>query len=498
MPEPRPTRPEPVDDLEWDATQAREVGEAAVALWAELLERLRDLPVARLEPADEVAAAIDMPIPEKGMTPAELVETLRPLFFERSVYTGHPGFLAYISGSGTVPGAAADLLAAALNANVGGWSLSAGASEFERALIRWLADRFGMPAGSGGLTTSGGATSTLTALKAARDKALPDVRRTGIGGRQIAFYASAEAHATVGEAADMLGAGQDAVRAIGTDDVLRMRVDLLEAAIAADRAAGVLPVAVIGTAGTTATGAIDPLPALADLCAREDLWFHVDAAYGGGAVFAERLRPLVAGIERADSITFDPHKWLSVPLPAAVLLVRDPGRLRASFSIHAAYVQEAKERTGSGASFGEESQAWSRGFHALKIWASLAAHGTDAYDRRLTHDVELAHYLAARVEAEPLLELGNAPVVPIVCFRFVPDGLAPGPDTDAYLDDLNERLMEAIRREGHVFPSNATIHGRYHVRACISNFRTEAVDLDALVESAVRLGAELDRERRPA
>lgn len=492
------TPPEPVDDLEWGADAAREIGGAAVDLWAELLERLRDLPVARLEPADEVAAAVEVPIRAGGMSPAELVETLRPLFFERSVYTGHPGFLAYISGSGTIPGAAADLLAAGLNANVGGWALSAGATEFERTLMRWLADRFGMPAGSGGLATSGGATSTFTALKAARDRALPDVRRVGLGGRAIAFYASEEAHATVAEAADVLGAGVDAVRSIGTDDGLRMRADLLEAAIAADRAAGVAPVAVIGTAGTTATGAIDPLSAIADICVREDLWFHADAAYGGAAVFAERLRPLVDGIERADSITFDPHKWLSVPLPAAVLLVRDPARLRASFSIHADYVQETKERTGSGGSFGEESQAWSRGFSSLKIWASLAAHGTDAYDRRLTHDVDLAHYLAAKVGAEPLLELAITPVVPIVCFRFVPEGLPAGPETDAYLDDLNERLMEAIRRESSVFPSNATIGGRYFIRACIANFRTEAPDLDALVEASVRLGTELDRARRPA
>ncbi|HEX6844554.1 MAG TPA: pyridoxal-dependent decarboxylase, partial [Actinomycetota bacterium] len=437
-------RPVPVDDLEWDPAAARRLGDAAVDLWAELLERLRDLPVARMTPSDEVAAAVEVPIPAEGMSPEQLVEALRPLFFERSVYTGHPGFLAYISGAGTIPGAAADLLAAGLNANAGGWALSAGVTEFERRLIRWLCDRFGLPGGAGGLVTPGGATSNLTALKAARDRVLPDVRHRGLDGRAIAFYASEEAHATVGEAADMLGAGQQAVRAIATDEGLRLRVDDLESRIAADRAAGVLPIAVIGTAGTTATGAIDPLPAIADLCGRDDLWFHVDAAYGGAAVFAESLRPLVAGIERADSITFDPHKWLSVPLAAALLLVRDPQRLRASFSIDAAYVRETTERTGSGENFGEESQAWSRGFSALKIWASLAGHGTDAYDRRLTHDVELAHYLAARVDAEPRLSRPVDPVVPIVCFRYVPETALD----DAAVDDLNERLMEEIRREG--------------------------------------------------
>lgn len=475
--------PEPVRDLDWEPNRAREAGEAAIDLWTELLERLRDLPVTRMERADDVMRAVEVPIPAEGMSPAEMIEVLRPLVFEHSVYPGHPGFLAYISGGGTVPGAAADLIAAGLNANPGGWSLSAGVTEFEVTLMRWLATRFGLPEGAGGLVTSGGATSNITALKAARDAALPDARSAGIAGRPIAFYASEESHATILEAADMIGAGSSSVRLIGTDDALRMRVDLLEDTIVADRAAGVTPVAVVGTAGTTGTGAIDPLPAIADVCRREDVWFHVDAAYGGAAVLSTPLRQLLEGIERADSITFDPHKWLSVPLAAAILLVRDPERLVDAFSLDAGYIKEVRERTGSGENLGGYSQAWSRPFSALKIWASLAGHGTDAYDRRLAHDVELARYLAARVETEPSLELALDPVLPIVCFRYV------GSSGD--LDDLNERLMEAIRHEGRIFPSNAMIGGRYYLRACISNFRTEAEDLDALLEATLRLGTDL-------
>jgi glutamate/tyrosine decarboxylase-like PLP-dependent enzyme len=478
--------PEPVRDLDWDATRAREVGAAAIDLWADLLTGLRDLPVSRMEPADEVAAAVRLPIPAEGMAPEELIEVLRPLVLEQAVYPGHPGFLAYISGGGTVPGAAADLIAAGLNANPGGWSLSGGVTEFELALMRWLASRFGLPEGAGGLVTSGGATSNITALKAARDAALPDVRTAGLGGRPVAFYASTESHATILEAADMIGAGESSVRLIGTDDALRMRVDLLESAIAADRAAGITPIAVVGTAGTTGPGTIDPLPSIAEVCRREGIWFHVDAAYGGAAVFSTPLRPLLAGIERADTITFDPHKWLSVPLAAAVLLAREPDLLLSAFDHEAAYTREARERTRIGENLGSYSQAWSRSFSALKIWASLAGHGTDAYDRRLAHDVELARYLAARIEAEPTLELGIAPVLPIVCFRTVAEGR-----TDEELDDLNERLMEAIRREGRVFPSNAEIGGRYFIRACISNFRTEAEQMDELVEAAVRIVAEL-------
>jgi glutamate/tyrosine decarboxylase-like PLP-dependent enzyme len=479
---PIPT-PEPVRDLDWEPARAREVGLAAVDLWTELLEGLRDLPVSRMQPADEVAAAVRVPIPAGGMSPAEMIEVLRPLVLEQAVYPGHPGFLAYISGGGTVPGAAADLIAAGLNANPGGWALSGGVTEFELTLMRWLASRFGLPEGAGGLVTPGGATSNITALKAARDAALPDVRTAGLAGRPVAFYASAESHATILEAADMIGAGESSVRLIGTDDALRMRVDLLEEAIAADRAAGVTPVAVVGTAGTTGPGTVDPLPAIADVCEREGVWFHVDAAYGGAAVFSEALRPLVDGIERADTITFDPHKWLSVPLVAAVLLAREPDRLLTAFEHQAAYIREVRERTGGGENLGSYSQAWSRSFSALKIWASLAGHGTDAYDRRLAHDVELARYLAARVRAAPTLELGIDPVLPIVCFRVVVEDR-----TDEQLDDLNERVMEAIRREGRVFPSNAEIAGRYFIRACISNFRTEAEQMDELVDAAVRLG----------
>ncbi len=478
--------PEPVPDLDWEPERAREVGEAAVDLWTELLERLRDLPVSRMQPADEVAAAVEVPIRAEGMSPAELIEVMRPLVLEQAVYPGHPGFLAYISGAGTVPGAAADLIAAGLNANAGGWSLSGGVTEFELALMRWLASRFGLPEGAGGLVTPGGATSNITALKAARDAALPDVRANGLAGRPVAFYASTESHATVLEAADMIGAGEASVRLIDTDDSLRMRMDLLAHAIAADRAAGVIPVAVVGTAGTTGPGTVDPLPVIADVCARERIWFHVDAAYGGAAVFSTPLRPLLAGIEHADTITFDPHKWLSVPLTAAVLLAREPDRLVSAFDHEAAYTREVRERTRIGENLGSYSQAWSRGFSALKIWASLAGHGTDAYDRRLAHDVALARYLAARVRDEPTLELGIDPVLPIVCFRIVRDGL-----TAEQTDDLNERVMEAIRREGKVFPSNAEIGGRYFLRACISNFRTEAEEMDALVEAAVRLGAGL-------
>ncbi len=309
-------RPPTVGDLNWDAERARDLTERMLGIWTEMLDGLDDLPAGRVEPAADVARAMRLPIDEQPLEPEQIETLMRQLVFDHSAMCGHSGFLAYVSGAGTVPGAAADLLAAGLNPNVGGWVLSPAASELELYLMRWMAERFGLPPGSGGLMTSGGATSNLTALKAARDsRATGDTRRDGISER-LAIYTSAEAHATIGEAGDLLGLGSRAVRTIPTDERQQMRVDLLEQAIEADIADGVRPIAVAASAGTTATGAVDPLDEIAQVCRHHDLWYHVDAAYGGAAMFAPSLRPLLRGIELADSITFDPHKSL-FPTPAA-------------------------------------------------------------------------------------------------------------------------------------------------------------------------------------
>jgi aromatic-L-amino-acid decarboxylase len=482
-------RPEPVSDLDWDAGRARELTGAMLDLWCELLDRMGELPVSR--PLDEagVARAAALPVPEQPLSVPQLADLLRPLVLEHSTLCGHPGFMAYVSGSGTVPGAAADLLAAGFNPNVGGWTLSPAATELELHLMRWLAEQFGLPAGAGGLMTSGGAASNLTALKAARDaRTEGDVRRDGVGGLRLVLYASTESHATIVEAADMLGLGERAVRAIATDDGYRMRIGDLRRAVADDLAAGMHPFAVVATAGTTATGAIDPLPEVADLCAEHDLWLHVDAAYGGAAVLAPKLRPLLDGIERADSIAFDPHKWLYTPQSSACLLVRNPHDLLRSYSIDAAYVRDDASLSGRGTNIGELGPQWSRAFMALKVWLSLAAHGTEAYGRRITHDVELARYLDRRVRAHPDLEPMCPVTLSIACFRYVPAAAGLDP---AALDALNERLMVAIRRDGRAFPSNAELGGRYCLRACLVNHRTEAADIDALVDATVELGAGL-------
>lgn len=493
--------PEPFKELDWDAKRARAFADGVADIWEELLERLPDMPVSRDWTAAQVREAVAIPVPDEPMSQEDLLAYLRRVALEWSAYQGHPRFLGYISGAGTVPGAAADLLASGLNMNAGGWVLGPSATEIELALTRWFAqDVFGMPPAAGGELTSGGAMANFVALKVARDRMAGwDVRNEGVGaGPPLALYLSTQTHVVSQRAADMLGIGWANVRKVPVDAGYRMDMDALREQIARDRAQGVKPLCVVGTAGTVMTGAIDPLADLADLCASEDLWFHVDAAYGGPAMLADDLKPLLSGIERADSIAFDPHKWLYTPHSGGCVLVRDASHLAGSFDMVVAYVEQDKEHRGAGVDLGRLGPNFSRSFWSLKVWVSLLAHGRAAYARRISHDAELARYLAARVEERPDFELCAPVGLSIVCFRYVPQGLSSGEAAEGYLSELNERLMNQIQTDGRVFVSNAVLEdGRYTLRACIVNFRTEAEDLDAVLDVAAQIGGRLDSEIRP-
>jgi aromatic-L-amino-acid decarboxylase len=489
----------PVTDLAWDADRARDFGGQMVELWGELLERLPLQPVGGRATVAEVRAAVTRDVPDEPLSNPELIATLRTIAFEHATYTGHPGFMAYITGAGTVPGAAADLLAAALNQNVGGWRLSPAATEIELHLGRWFAGRLGLPATAGGYVTSGGAMASFVALKAARDaKAGWSIRELGTrAGPPLTIYASAQVHDVNTRAADMLGLGRDAVRLVACDDNLRMRPDALRAAITRDERNGNKPIAVIATAGTVSTGVIDPIDTIADICAEHGLWMHVDGAYGGVAALTDALRPRFRGIERADSVALDPHKWLYTPHSGGAIVVRDMRSLADAFAIEPSYVHDDKELTGRGVDLYTLGPQFSRGFHALKIWVSLLAHGWSAYERRIAHDVALATYAYESAASHPELEaIGRPPELSIACFRYVPPELRGDRTAEPYLNRLNERLMAELQLGGRVFPSNAVVDGCFALRACIVNFRTEAVDIDALISQAVETGASLHRTLR--
>jgi len=344
-------RPAPERALDWSPVDARAFGEGALDIWTELIDRLHgDLPVARNRSAAEVRNTVAQEIPAEPMPIEDLFAHLREVVFEESMYPGHPGFVAYISGAGTVPGAAADLIAAGLNQNTGGWRLSPAATEIEQHLVKWFAQRLGMPEGSTGYITSGGAMTNLIGLTLARSQnAGWDVKAEGMrAGPQLTAYVSSEVHDTIDRAAQILGIGNAGIRHIATDEQFRMDVDALRAAIDADLADGLRPIAVVGTAGTTGTGAIDLLSSVADVSDEYGLWFHVDAAYGGPAALTDQLGFLFDGIERADSVGFDPHKWLYTPLAGACLLVRDPAHLAEAFAVEASYIVTDDDHTGWG------------------------------------------------------------------------------------------------------------------------------------------------------
>lgn len=491
------TPPEPLRDLDWTPEQARDLGEGALTLWTEFLEALPQLPIDRALTVGKVKQAVLRAVPDEPVPVDELLEYSRTVMLENSVYMGNGGFMAYVSGPGTVPGAAADLLAAAINQNVGGWRLSPAATEIELALTRWFASEFGLPSEtSGGLITSGGSMANFVGLKVARDHMTPgDTRTEGLaGGPRLRVYASEEIHTVSDRALDMLGIGAANLVKIPVDEHFRIRMDLLEAAIEADEAAGHVPIVVEGSVGTVSTGAIDPLNALADLAQRHRLWFHIDGAYGGPAILADDLKPQLAGIERADSVAFDPHKWLYTPHSGGCILLRDLQHASDSFDAEASYIHEDKELMDHGLDIGRMGPQFSRGFSAFKIWMSLLAHGRGAYARRISHDAALARYLGDCVLERPEFELATPVSLSICCFRYVPEGVTD----ESYLNTLNERIMHEIQRDGRAYCSNAVLHGRFVLRACIVNFRTEAEHCDRLLDVAAELGAQLDRDMRPA
>lgn len=491
--------PPPVPDLDLAPERVRGLLEMVGGLYVEYLERLPELPIDRRRTASEVHDVVARGIPEEGLDDAALYEYLRAVVFDTAMYTGHPGFLAYISGAGTAAGAVADLVAAGINQNVGGWRLGPGATEVELHLTAWFAQLFGMPPRAGGLVTSGGSMANFVALKVARDRTLGlDVREQGLRDARLTAYTSNEVHFATTRAADMLGMGSASVRLVPTDDAFKLDVEATERAVESDLAAGLRPFAIIATAGTVGTGAIDPLDDIVALCRRYELWMHVDAAYGGPAIFAPDLEPLLSGIASADSIAFDPHKWMYTPHSGGVVLVRDLQWLADSFAAHATYVHEDKEYTGRGLDLGMMGPQLSRSFWALKIYLSLLAHGTKGYARRISHDAALARYLAELVRAQPDLELVAPVELSICCFRYVPEDLPMAADREEYLDVLNERLMSEVQMDGRVYYSNAVLNERFVLRCCIVNFRTEAEHLEMVVAVTREIGARLDAEMRPA
>ncbi len=399
-----------------------------------------------------------------------------------------------------------DLLAAAVNANVGSWPIAPMGTEIEAQTIRWIAEMIGYPGDCGGLLVSGGNMGNFVGLLAARKaKATWDVRAAGMRGkesRQMRVYTSSETHTWIHKATDMFGLGTDAIHWIPVDERLRMDTSALRNQIQVDIDAGDLPFLVIGTAGTVSTGAVDPLPELAAICREYDLWFHVDGAYGGfAAVLLNDGKGTVPedlkGISEADSVAVDPHKWLYAPLEAGCALVRNPEALRAAFSYHPPYYHFA-DHTEPTIDYYEYGPQNSRGLRALKIWLALRQVGREGYVAMISDDIRLARELYRLADARPELQAFSRGLS-ITTFRYVPPDLARGSESiEAYLNQLNTEVLNRLQRSGEALVSNAIVGGKFLLRACIVNFRTSLEDIEALPGIVIRIGKEVDAAIRPA
>ncbi|HUK59840.1 MAG TPA: pyridoxal-dependent decarboxylase [Stellaceae bacterium] len=476
-----------LDPEDWEAT--RRSFHAAADCCIEWLRAIRERPVWQETPA-EVKAALKRPLPASGESLDALVARFRDDFLPSATGNLHPRFFGWVHGGGTVAGALGEMLAGFMNSNVAGRDHVA--VYVERQVIAWCKEIFGFPESASGLLTSGTSMASVIALAVARDaKADHDVRRDGLGGAaHMVFYASSEAHGAITKACALLGLGEFALRQVPVDEDFRMSVPTLAAMIAADRAAGLRPASVIASAGTVNTGAIDDLAGIAALCRANDLWLHVDAAFGGLAILVPEHRAALAPIAAADSVAFDFHKWLQVPYDAGCVLVRDERLHRASFSARREYLaHDGMALAGGDPWFCEYGPEMSRGFRALKVWFTIMAHGIDALARSIAQNCSGARHLGARVQTSRELELLARVNLNIVCFRFAPAGF-PEPA----LDSINEAIVVALQQSGIAAPSTTRIGGRLAIRACLVNHRTSLADLDLLVREVERLGRELLRE----
>ena len=439
------------------------------------------------------ASVFDEPLPEEGRPFEEVLAFVRENVMPFPMGNSHPRFYGFINASADPVGIFADFLAAGMNSNC--WGGDHAATHVEGRVVRWLAEMLGFPPSAEGILVSGGSMANFTALAVARRAQTPgNVREDGLAGPdapRLIVYASDQVHACVDKAVDLLGIGTRQLRKIPTDDAFRIRLDLLEEAIAADRRAGFRPAILVGNAGTVNTGAIDPLDALADLCARERLWYHVDGAYGALASIVPSLAPMFAGMGRADSIAADPHKWLYVPYEAGATLIREPGRFSETFRKFPEYLAQDPESPFPGpAWFAERGVELSRGFKALKVWMGLKVHGRRAYSAQIENDVKLARFLAAEVDRRPDLERLAEPVLSIANFRYRPRGADL---SDVALDGINRRIINRVVGDGSFFLAPTILKGRTALRVSITNFRTREEDLLALLDEAERIGRELAR-----
>lgn len=481
-----PAIEETLDPKDWK--EIRELGHRMLDDMLDYLSTVRDKPAWQPVP-QSVKAHLRQSLPTQPSPPEavydEFVENVLP-------YTNgnrHPRFWGWVQGNGTVLGMLADMLASGMNPHMAGFDQAP--KLVEQQVLAWLTQLMGMPEETSGILLGGGSMANITALVVARNaKAGFNVRELGLQGNEqanLVIYGSTETHGWAQKAAELLGLGNQAFHRIAVDDQFRISIDALRQSVDEDRRDGHRPFCVIGNAGTVNTGAIDDLVALGQFCREEDLWFHVDGAFGALARIAPSLASLVAGIEQADSVAFDLHKWIYLPFEVACVLVRDAQAHRNAFTMRPSYLAETSRGViAEGLPFAERGLELTRSFRALKVWMSLKTHGVDAFARLIEQNVRQARYLAALIDAEPDLELIAPVPLNIVCFRF-----APKDANREELNRINEEILLRIQESGLAVFSSTTIDGTFSLRVAITNHRSRREDFDMLVQAVSKIGREV-------
>jgi len=486
--------PNPAIDVSPESFRA--AGHQLIDRIADLLAGMRERKITTGLSAGEIRNLIgaSSALPDDGRELEPLLAEVTELLTEHSLYNGHPKFLGYITSSPAPIGMLSDLLASAVNPNVGAWQLSPVATEIEAQTIRWIAELLGFPPTCSGVLVSGGNMANFVGLYTALRSVFPrgSAERSSERMARATVYTSRETHTWIEKAVDLFGLPSNALRTIGVDSSQRLNLDELTAVLESDLEDGRIPVAVIGSAGTVSTGAVDPLPAMAEICRRNDVWFHVDGAYGGFAAMIDTAPADLRGLAEADSVAVDPHKWLYAPLEVGCALIKDPEKHRSAYSYHPPYYHFRDEVT----NFVDYGPQNSRGFRALKVWMGLRQLGRKEYERMIGNNIELAHELYRRLDEDPRFEVFHLGLS-IVTFRYVPEGdrdRGGDPVVEEKLNALNRALQARLEVGGELFVSNAVIDGRYLLRACIVNFRTLSEDIEEIPEIVARSGREVAQE----
>jgi len=479
------TKEESLDPEDWQLM--RDLGHRMVDDMLTYLQTVRDRHVWQPIPG-EVKDYFNQSLPMEAQGPEQTYGDFLKYVLPHPMGNIHPRFWGWVIGTGTPLGMLADMLAAGMNPNVGGADHVA--NYVESQVIHWCKEMLAYPAEASGLLVSGGSMANLVGLVVARNtKAEFDVRQQGFCAStgKMTLYGSKETHSSVQKAVELLGLGSNAFRQIPVDKNFRIYISELETTIARDRQSGCQPFCVVGNAGTVNTGAIDDLEALARICDREKLWFHVDGAFGALAALSPELRPLVAGMEKADSLAFDLHKWMYMPYEVGCALVRHEEAHRKAFALTPDYLTHSDRGLAAGKIwFSDYGVQLSRGFRALKVWMSIKEHGVQKYGRLIKQNVDQASYLAKLVEHSPDLQLLAPVSLNIVCFRFIADH-----HEDETLNELNKELLIQLHESGVAAPSYTSINGRYALRVAITNHRSRRQDFELLVNEVVRIGNKL-------